>query len=124
MGEAGWGDAACIVPWSMYQLTGNIRILREQYDTMKKWCDYIINTAKKRRGKMKHPKEIDQYLWNTGHQYGEWLIPSQTVDGADQSAAKTYQYFYILRANFWMEFLPDHGRYGSTPRAYIRRIIL
>lgn len=88
VGEAGWGDAACIVPWSMYQLTGNIRILREQYDTMKKWCDYIINTAKKRRGKMKHPKEIDQYLWNTGHQYGEWLIPSQTVDGADQSAAK------------------------------------
>ena len=48
VGEAGWGDAACIVPWSMYQLTGNIRILREQYDTMKKWCDYIINTAKKR----------------------------------------------------------------------------
>ena len=36
VGEAGWGDAACIVPWSMYQLTGNIRILREQYDTMKK----------------------------------------------------------------------------------------
>ena len=46
VGEVGWGDAACIVPWSMYQLTGNIRILREQYDTMKKWCDYIINTAK------------------------------------------------------------------------------
>ena len=79
VGEAGWGDAACIVPWSMYQMTGNVRILREQYDTMKRWCDYIIMTAKKRRGKMKLPKEIDQYLWNTGHQYGEWLIPSQTA---------------------------------------------
>ena len=48
---------------------------------MKKWCDYIINTAKKRRGKMKHPKEIDQYLWNTGHQYGGVAHTlSQTVD--------------------------------------------
>ena len=37
---------------------------------------------------------------------------------------KTYQYFCILRANLWMEFLSDHGRYSSTPRAYIRRIIL
>lgn len=87
VGEAGWGDAACIVPWSMYQMTGNVRILREQYDTMKRWCDYIITTAKKRRGKMKLPKEIDQYLWNTGHQYGEWLIPSQTVDGVDRTNA-------------------------------------
>lgn len=87
VGEAGWGDAACIVPWSMYQMTGNVRILREQYDTMKRWCDYIIMTAKKRRGKMKLPKEIDQYLWNTGHQYGEWLIPSQTVDGVDRTNA-------------------------------------
>ena len=88
VGEAGWGDAACIVPWSIYQVTGNTRILREQYKTMKRWCDYIITTARKRRGKMKLPKEIDRYLWNTGHQYGEWLIPSQTVDGADKSASK------------------------------------
>ena len=36
---------------------------------------------------MKLPKEIDQYLWNTGHQYGEWLIPSQTVDGVDRTNA-------------------------------------
>lgn len=88
VGEAGWGDAACIVPWSMYQMTGNTKILIEQYDTMKKWCNYIIHTARNRKGKMKLPKEIDQYLWNTGHQYGEWLIPSQTVDGVDKSASK------------------------------------
>lgn len=88
VGEAGWGDAICIVPWSMYQVTGNTCILREQYETMKRWCDYIITTAEKRRGKMKLPREIDRYLWNTGHQYGEWLIPSQTVDGSDKSANK------------------------------------
>ena len=88
VGEAGWGDAICIVPWSMYQVTGNLRILTELYDHMKRWCDYIITTAEKHRGKMKLPREIDRYLWNTGHQYGEWLIPSQTVDGSDKSANK------------------------------------
>lgn len=72
----------------MYELTGNTRILKEQYGTMKRWCDYIINTAEKYRGKMKLPREIDRYLWNTGHQYGEWLIPSQVVDGIDRSASK------------------------------------
>ena len=37
---------------------------------------------------MKHPKEIDQYLWEYRTSVREWCAPSQTVDGADQSAAK------------------------------------
>lgn len=88
VGEAGWGDAACVVPWSMYQVTGNARILREQYDSMKSWCDYVITTARNHRGKNKLPIETDCYLWNTGHQFGEWLVPSLTVDGMDQSSKK------------------------------------
>ena len=51
VGAAGWGDAACMVPWSMYEITGNRRILREQYDSMKAWCDYIIATAETRKGR-------------------------------------------------------------------------
>lgn len=81
VGEAGWGDAICIIPWDMYQMTGNRLILVETYESQKKWCDYIISEAKNKRGKQKLPKEFDQYLWNTGHQYGEWLIPSQTMNG-------------------------------------------
>ena len=88
VGAAGWGDAACMVPWSMYEITGNRRILREQYDSMKAWCDYIITTAETRKGKNKLPREIDRYLWNTGFQYGEWLIPSQSGNGGDASFSK------------------------------------
>ena len=79
--SAGWADAAVIVPYSMYQVTGNTVILDEQYDSMKRWCGYIINTAKTQRGSKKIPKEIDQYLWNTGFHFGEWLVPSLTTKG-------------------------------------------
>ena len=36
----------------------------------------------------------------------------------------TYSILLYTARNLWMEFLSDHGRYSSTPRAYIRRIIL
>lgn len=78
LGQAGWGDAACIVPWRMYEITGNTHILWEQYASMKKWCDYVISTAEKCRGKQKLSETFDRYLWNTGFQFGEWLIPSQS----------------------------------------------
>ncbi len=89
VGVAGWGDASVIVPWTMYQVTGNLPILRRQYDSMKRWCDYVINTAETRRGKNREiDKEKDRYLWNTGFHYGEWLIPSQSREGAGLHAFK------------------------------------
>lgn len=76
-GVAGWSDAAVMVPYWMYQITGNTIILEEFYETMKRWCDYVIWTAQEKRGRNNLAKEIDQYLWNTGFHFGEWLIPSQ-----------------------------------------------
>ena len=86
--SAGWGDAAVIVPYSMYQVTGNSVILQEQYESMKNWCNYVINKAKTKKGSMKLPKEIDQYLWNTGSHFGEWLVPSLTKDGYSMANIK------------------------------------
>ena len=80
LGVAGWGDAAVLVPWAMYEITGNDRILIEQYDSMKRWCDFILTFAKK-PGDETLPPEIDRVLWNTGFQLGEWLIPSSSKDG-------------------------------------------
>jgi alpha-L-rhamnosidase len=37
IGSSGWGDAAVVVPWAMYEATGNISILSKQYSSMKKW---------------------------------------------------------------------------------------
>jgi Alpha-L-rhamnosidase N-terminal domain./Bacterial alpha-L-rhamnosidase. len=79
VGSAGWGDAAVLVPYQMYKVTGNDAILRRQYESMRKWCGYVIETARKHRGKGSAlPDEIERYLWNTGFHWGEWLIPSQS----------------------------------------------
>lgn len=39
-GCAGWADAAVIVPWEMYKAYGDVSILENNYDMMKKWVDY------------------------------------------------------------------------------------
>lgn len=77
VGVAGWSDAAVIVPYTMYWMTGNRGILERQYDSMAAWCRYIIDTAEKHRGVPELPDEIDRLLWNTGFHFGEWLIPSE-----------------------------------------------
>ncbi|WP_462409541.1 family 78 glycoside hydrolase catalytic domain [Neobacillus sp. Marseille-QA0830] len=61
VGSAVWGDAATIVPWTVYQTYGDKRLLSEQYESMKAWVEYI-----RRQGK-------NEYLWNTGFHFGDWL---------------------------------------------------
>jgi alpha-L-rhamnosidase len=61
IGIAAWGDAATIVPWEVYQAYGDIRVLERQFDSMKGWVDYISRHCG------------PNGLWQTGHQYGDWL---------------------------------------------------
>ena len=60
-GSTAWGDAAVICPWTLYLIYGDIRVLEEQYDSMKRWVAFI-----KRQGD-------DPFLWNTGEHFGDWL---------------------------------------------------
>ena len=74
--SAGWGDAAVTVPMAMYEVTGNTRILQAQYDSMKGWCEYVISRARIHAPNSPLPDEVEEHLWNTGFQFGEWLVPS------------------------------------------------
>ena len=76
-GVAGWSDAIVWVPYEMYQVTGNRLVLKENYQAMEKWAEYIIRTADEKRSDYQIPEEYDKYLWNTGFHFGEWLIPSR-----------------------------------------------
>lgn len=75
--SAGWGDAAVTVPMAMYEVTGNTCILREQYESMRGWCEYVISRARIHADGSSLPDEVEEHLWNTGFQFGEWLVPSQ-----------------------------------------------
>lgn len=76
-GVAGWSDAIVWVPYDMYQVTGNKRVLQDNYEAMEAWAEYIIRTAASKRSEYDIPEEYDKYLWNTGFHFGEWLIPSR-----------------------------------------------
>jgi alpha-L-rhamnosidase len=60
-GAAAWGDAATIIPWTMYVCYGDERLLREQFSSMKLWVEYIRSKAG------------DTGLWQSGFQFGDWL---------------------------------------------------
>lgn len=59
-GVAGWDDAATIIPWDMYLIYGDKRILENQYESMKAWVNYVAGKS-------------TNYLWSTGFQFGDWL---------------------------------------------------
>ncbi len=60
--SAGWGDVAVIVPWTMYQVYGDKKLLETQYPSMKAWVEYIRNKAG------------DSFIWKGGSKYGDWLF--------------------------------------------------
>lgn len=59
--SAGWADVATIVPWTMYQVYGDRRLLETQYESMKKWTEYIRKNAG------------TKLLWTNGEHFGDWL---------------------------------------------------
>ena len=40
-GTAAWGDAGVIVPWNVYDMTGDKRILEENFDSMTRWMEWL-----------------------------------------------------------------------------------
>ena len=71
---AAWSDAATIIPWTVYQVFGDKRILEEQYDSMKGYIDYITDHCG------------ENGLWQTGFQYGDWLALDKE-ESADRTGA-------------------------------------
>ncbi len=89
-GSAGWGDAAVILPWTLYQVYGDRHILEKQYASMKAWVDYQRRQAQDKynpqgytapRYREREPLEHERYLWDTNYHWGEWLEPDDPVPG-------------------------------------------
>lgn len=75
---AAWGDAAVIVPWEMYRNDGDIRILSDQYPSMRAWVD-LVDELTDHTG-----------LWNTGFQLGDWLDPTAPPEDPGKSHTDKY----------------------------------
>lgn len=81
-GSAGWGDAAVIVPWETYLAYDDIRVLEEQYPSMRAWVDWAAGKARSERFYQRAearptPLPHEEFLWDAGFHFGEWLEPKQ-----------------------------------------------
>lgn len=57
---AAWADAAVINPWTLYLMYGDKAILRQQYDSMKAWVDFMRAHAV-------------EHMWRYRLQFGDWV---------------------------------------------------
>ena len=88
--SAGWGDAAAIIPWKLYEIYGDASILEEQFESMKGWLNYIDGENQK--------WGTDPDLWQNGFHYGDWLA----LDGGfERMPTGGTEVYYISSAFFY-----------------------
>jgi len=65
-GATGWADVVAIIPWTVYQIYGDTRILEESYPAITKWVAYMNGRAG------------DDHLWTGDSHFGDWLAFATT----------------------------------------------
>ena len=117
--SAGWGDAATVCPWEVYQAYGNAEILREQFSSMIAHVRCIgIRT--------KEPN-----LWIGYWHFGDWLgldAPVGSYTGSSDkdfiaSAFYAYSTALVIKAGEVLgEDVEEYkGLYAKIRQAFIRR---
>ena len=92
--SAAWGDAACICPWLLYLHYGDRTVLAEQFDSMKKWVDYITGVTARPGLWISTADE----LWSGGHHYGDWLgldAHAGSYHGASREELIAGAFYYV-----------------------------
>ncbi len=83
-GSAGWGDAVVMVPWVLYRAYGDEGVLAELWPAMVGWLDRAERMARDQRHPDRatarpEPAPHEQFLWDTGFHWGEWLEPGVDI---------------------------------------------
>lgn len=81
-GSVGWSDAGVYIPYRMWKMYGDDRILREHYPSMVKYAEFMIGRCGKENDiskKIAVSEENKKYLVTEGLSYGEWIEPKEIV---------------------------------------------
>jgi alpha-L-rhamnosidase len=80
-GTAGWGDAGVIVPYTVWQRYGDVQVIDEHFDAMKRWVDFSKATS---------GSDLIRNQWT----YGDWL---NVQDETAQDLISTAYFGYTAR---------------------------
>lgn len=115
-GSSAWGDAATVLPWTLYQHFGDEIFLQENYSIMKDWVDYIT------RIDVENGKD---HLWKEGFHFGDWLAldgtdPSGMMGGTDPYYVASAYYCYstqlLAKAAKVLGYKEDIGYYEKLAK--------
>lgn len=115
-GSAAWGDAATVIPWTLYQYYGDKEMLREQFDTMKDWVDHIKRLDDESGGSR---------LWRVGFHFADWLAldakdPSILTGGTDSYYIASAYYCFsaqlVVKAARVLGYEEIAGKYETLVR--------
>lgn len=89
-GSCAWGDAATVIPWTLYVFYGDKSLLKEQYENMKAWTDFIKVQDETRCG--------GRRLWSCGFHFADWLA----LDNLDrESSFGGTDCYYVASAYYY-----------------------
>lgn len=133
--SAGWADAGVIIPWTMYSVYEDRRIVEDHYAAMAAWIDFLIR--------------MNPSLLRTDTQYyGDWLsLDASTpmdlfatayfaycaklmadmseVVGKSEQAATYAELFERIRSRFIEAFVGENGRIaGETQTGYAMALFM
>lgn len=88
--SAAWGDAACVIPWTLYEFYGDAAILSRQYTSMRAWVEFIRGVDKEDHG------------WRRHFHFGDWLAldapaPDEVRGGTDVGLVADAMYLQSVR---------------------------
>ena len=103
-GSAGWGNAATEVPWTLYETYGHQQALAENWDMMRGWVEFALRAARDQRHPSRSersaaPAPHEQYLWDAGFHFGEWLEPTPSRPDDAPPADPAAEYLAFLTAD-------------------------
>lgn len=130
-GAPAWADGGVIMPWHLYRVYGDERLLADSYPSMRRWVDFV-------------ERHNPSLVWTSrvGSQYGDWLqvdaatprpvlatayfaqsaaLLARTAEVLDPSAAERYrQLAQRVRETFCAAFVAPDGRIeGDTQTVYL-----
>lgn len=112
-GVIGWMEAGIIVPWQMYQQYADVNILRQHYDSMVKYMDYLERTS------------TDFIPVQTG--LGDHLALVRTNIGLTNTAYYAYDAYLMSKIAAAIGNAPDSRKYaelfGNIKKAFNEKYI-
>ncbi|MBD0378682.1 glycoside hydrolase family 78 protein [Paenibacillus sedimenti] len=99
--NAGWGDAGVIIPWTLYLMYGDIRILESNYKAMASWVEYLRDNS-------------EDFVRPDYANYGDWLsIDADTPKEVLATAYFAYSAKLLARIAGVIGRKPDLIRYEA-----------